>query len=165
MWDRTVKHFQLGRRVINMHPVPTIYPSYSHSDIDECSSENECHLDATCTNTKGSYNCTCKDGFEGDGKNCTGNHKELTQEELRERKLFLSWLSKLPRSIETQALYLYYYLPFSFFLQTLTNALLKTTVIWMPLVTTPKDLTTALVKMDLKATGEITARVRFILKA
>ena len=76
--------------MINMHLVPTIYPSYSHSDIDECSSENECHLDATCTNTKGSYNCTCKDGFEGDDKNCTGNHKELTQEELRERKLFLS---------------------------------------------------------------------------
>ena len=28
-------------------------------------------------------------------------------------------------------------------------------------VTTPKDLTTALVKEDLKATGELTARVRF----
>ena len=50
-----------------------IYPSYSHSDIDECSSANECHLDTTCTNTNGSYNCTCKDGFKGDGKNCTGN--------------------------------------------------------------------------------------------
>ena len=73
-----------------------IFPSYSHSDIDECSSTNECHLDATCANTKGSYHCTCKDGFEGDGKNCTGktvekhNHKELTQEELTERKIFLS---------------------------------------------------------------------------
>ena len=42
-------------------------------DIDECSLENDCHLDATCNNTKGSYNCTCKDGFEGDGRNnCTG---------------------------------------------------------------------------------------------
>ncbi|XP_074606242.1 uromodulin-like isoform X3 [Acropora palmata] len=41
------------------------------NDIDECSSTNECHLDATCANTKGSYHCTCKDGFEGDGKNCT----------------------------------------------------------------------------------------------
>ena len=45
---------------------------HSHSDIDECSSANECHQNATCNNTKGSYNCTCKDGFEGDGKNCTG---------------------------------------------------------------------------------------------
>ncbi|XP_044169431.1 uromodulin-like isoform X3 [Acropora millepora] len=41
------------------------------NDIDECSSANECHQNATCNNTKGSYNCTCKDGFEGDGKNCT----------------------------------------------------------------------------------------------
>ena len=41
-------------------------------DIDECSSANECHQNSTCHNTKGSYNCTCKDGFEGDGKNCTG---------------------------------------------------------------------------------------------
>ena len=54
---------------------------------------------------------------------------------------------------------------FHSFSRTLTNALLKTTVIWMPLVTTPKDLTTALVKMDLKAMGEINARVRFIFKA
>ena len=40
--------------------------------IDECSIENDCHQNALCNNTKGSYNCTCKDGFEGDGKNCTG---------------------------------------------------------------------------------------------
>ncbi|XP_015751579.1 PREDICTED: uncharacterized protein LOC107331498 isoform X2 [Acropora digitifera] len=41
-------------------------------DIDECSSAaNECHQNASCQNTEGSYNCTCKDGFEGDGKNCT----------------------------------------------------------------------------------------------
>ena len=45
-------------------------------------------------------------------------------------------------------------------LQTLTNALLKTSVTGMLSVTTPKDLTAAIVKMDLKATGK-TARVRF----
>ena len=43
-------------------------------------------------------------------------------------------------------------------LQTLTNAPLKTSVTRMLHVTTPKDLTAALVKMDLKATGE-TAQV------
>ena len=42
----------------------------------------------------------------------------------------------------------------SFMLQTLTNAPLKTSVTRILHVTTPKDLTTALVKMDLKATGE-----------
>ena len=46
--------------------------------------------------------------------------------------------------------------------QTLTNALLTTSVTGMLHVTIPKDLTTALVKMDLKAT-EKTAWVRFCL--
>ncbi|XP_068736657.1 uncharacterized protein [Montipora capricornis] len=41
------------------------------NDIDECSSENECHVNATCTNTIGSYNCTCKKGYVGDGRNCS----------------------------------------------------------------------------------------------
>ncbi|XP_068736926.1 uncharacterized protein [Montipora capricornis] len=42
-----------------------------HEDINECSSENECHVNATCANSKGSYNCTCKEGYEGDGRNCS----------------------------------------------------------------------------------------------
>jgi hypothetical protein len=42
-------------------------------DINECDlSSRKCHSDANCTNTKGSYNCTCKDGFFGDGYNCEG---------------------------------------------------------------------------------------------
>ena len=45
---------------------------YLVSDIDECSSENECHVNATCTNTIGSYNCMCKKGYKGDGRNCSG---------------------------------------------------------------------------------------------
>ena len=44
--------------------------------------------------------------------------------------------------------------PLFFLLQTLTNALLQTIVTSMLHVTTPKDLTTASVRMDLKATGD-----------
>ena len=45
---------------------------YSFSDIDECqASENECDRNADCSNTEGSYQCRCKDGFKGDGFNCT----------------------------------------------------------------------------------------------
>ncbi|XP_068679247.1 epidermal growth factor-like protein 6 [Montipora foliosa] len=40
------------------------------NDIDECSSENECHVNATCMNTMGSYTCTCNSGYQGDGRNC-----------------------------------------------------------------------------------------------
>ena len=30
-------------------------------------------------NTKGSFNCTCNNGFAGDGHNCTGKHDFLDQ--------------------------------------------------------------------------------------
>ena len=42
------------------------------SDIDDCSGDHECHANALCTDTGGSYICECKVGFEGDGRNCTG---------------------------------------------------------------------------------------------
>ena len=42
------------------------------SDIDECYAENDCSANALCDNLHGSYNCTCKEGYYGDGKNCTG---------------------------------------------------------------------------------------------
>ncbi|XP_028408888.1 fibrillin-2-like [Dendronephthya gigantea] len=38
-------------------------------DIDECSTVN-CHSDAFCTTTHGSYRCKCKDGFTGNGTFC-----------------------------------------------------------------------------------------------
>ena len=52
------------------------------SDVDECfpgqiSDEylhlaHNCHADANCTNTKGSFYCTCLNGYSGDGVLCTG---------------------------------------------------------------------------------------------
>ena len=43
-------------------------------DINECKEGlHGCHTNAICNNTKGSYNCTCKPGFIGDGRNsCKG---------------------------------------------------------------------------------------------
>ena len=34
---------------------------------------SRCDEKANCTNTDGSYNCSCNHGYEGDGFNCTGN--------------------------------------------------------------------------------------------
>ena len=53
------------------------------SDIDECANgQHRCDVNAVCNNTQGSYNCTCKDGFHGDGINCTGNYLHNAVEEL-----------------------------------------------------------------------------------
>ena len=46
---------------------------YITVDIDECESGmHNCHLDATCVDTPGNFTCTCNDGYNGDGMNCSG---------------------------------------------------------------------------------------------
>ncbi|XP_068677075.1 uncharacterized protein [Montipora foliosa] len=40
-------------------------------DVDECTASSPvCHVNATCSNTLGTYWCTCKPGYAGDGKTC-----------------------------------------------------------------------------------------------
>ncbi|XP_022786878.1 platelet-derived growth factor receptor alpha-like isoform X2 [Stylophora pistillata] len=38
---------------------------------NECLEPDICHANATCANTAGSYQCTCKLSYTGDGKSCT----------------------------------------------------------------------------------------------
>ncbi|KAJ8038780.1 Mucin-like protein [Holothuria leucospilota] len=40
------------------------------SYVDECGGENDCHQNATCGDTQGSYTCFCNEGFTGDGFYC-----------------------------------------------------------------------------------------------
>ncbi|CAH3168554.1 unnamed protein product [Porites lobata] len=48
-------------------------------DIDECSASSPvCDVNANCSNTRGSYICTCKAGYNGDGKICRGFAEGLT---------------------------------------------------------------------------------------
>ena len=49
-----------------------IYFNY-HSDADEClNNSHNCSENATCTNTEGSFNCSCRPGYIGNGYNCSG---------------------------------------------------------------------------------------------
>jgi len=42
-------------------------------DVNECSTNNGgCSLNANCANTIGSFTCTCKDGYSGNGFTCSG---------------------------------------------------------------------------------------------
>jgi hypothetical protein len=43
----------------------------SCTEIDECAAGlHDCHEKATCTNTAGSFQCTCQDGYAGNGREC-----------------------------------------------------------------------------------------------
>ena len=44
------------------------------TDIDECASDdlNNCDDNASCSNTEGSFSCTCNIGFTGNGVTCDG---------------------------------------------------------------------------------------------
>ena len=47
------------------------------TDIDECSNSNinNCSENANCTDTIGSYECTCSEGYGGSGIFCDGIYK------------------------------------------------------------------------------------------
>ena len=55
---------------------------YYYVDINECNS-NPCHTNnAMCTDTSGSYTCTCNAGFLGNGVICTSTSKLIVDDRL-----------------------------------------------------------------------------------
>ena len=54
------------------------------TDTDECEiNPRKCHEEAACNNTRGSFVCTCRPGFIGDGHNCTGKVNSLKSLQIR----------------------------------------------------------------------------------
>ena len=47
-------------------------------NFDECISDlNDCDVNAVCQNTAGSYTCTFKTGYTGNGRTCDGKKGNL----------------------------------------------------------------------------------------
>ena len=62
--------------LIDIYTIFSLFLDNFTTDIDECEGTlGKCHSEAACNNTHGSYVCTCKPGYIGDGLNCTGNHQ------------------------------------------------------------------------------------------
>ncbi|XP_022797648.1 uncharacterized protein LOC111335915 isoform X2 [Stylophora pistillata] len=62
-------------------------------DIDECSHINGCSKHAQCKNTAGSYNCSCKGGYLGDGYTCKKPEFYINSSILSHNEEYLSHLS------------------------------------------------------------------------
>lgn len=64
--------------------------------IDECiTNYHSCHFNAICQDTVGSYVCSCKAGYTGDGRSCFGTYHILlsssVKKELKKALKLLIW--------------------------------------------------------------------------
>ena len=68
----------------------------SDLDLDECAQNlDNCHPDATCTDTNDSFKCTCNSGFTGDGVFCYGGlsgYSDASRLHQREMRLVYYWV-------------------------------------------------------------------------
>ena len=49
----------------------SFYYALLYTDINECvEGSHDCDVNANCTNTNGSFSCSCNPGYTGDGTNC-----------------------------------------------------------------------------------------------
>lgn len=99
-------------------------------EINECTTNaHNCDLQATCTNTQGSFECFCNQGFTGNGISCSGYNKFFKDDFLK--YFFLTCLTLL-----TKCYNLKFLSKLLLYTQILTNALpgLTTVIPSWPLV-------------------------------
>ena len=64
---------EVNRSIYQCQPIFQTFSCISLSDINECARRlDTCSDFAVCTNTLGSFECTCFPGYRGDGQVCTG---------------------------------------------------------------------------------------------
>ena len=69
----TTSHIYIYILILSRNIFLTNFSVIDTTDIDECTLfDSPCHSNATCNNTVGSFQCTCNNGFSGNGIICTG---------------------------------------------------------------------------------------------
>ena len=125
-------------------------------DINECLEHTQpCDINADCNNLNGTYNCSCKSGYQGDGFNCTGELRLdlLIWYEFYQWKIHFKRLCILVKGLiksdnlwsENWQVYLIIFKTSTSVRWTWANAMK------MQIAQTLMDLTTALAIMDMKA--------------
>ena len=87
-------------RLSMKHPISI---SFVLLDIDECLiTSHACDVTANCTNTDGSYNCTCKEGYTGDGESCRGIITALDLANTKKSVAMANMIAMLIPTVRTQ---------------------------------------------------------------
>ena len=72
------KHIDINNYVVNLslNFISKLLIFLPPADINECLTDDDnCDVNADCTNTPGSFECMCRTGFEGSGIFCGGMQK------------------------------------------------------------------------------------------
>lgn len=64
----------IGLLYFKFSTLPLLIINFHLSDIDECTNAtlNNCNINGKCHNFDGGFNCSCNNGFTGNGVTCTG---------------------------------------------------------------------------------------------
>ena len=66
-------HENFTSEIFYWQKYPDLQYCFPLLDVNECLSErHECDVNADCVNTEGGYNCSCREGFMGNGTHCSG---------------------------------------------------------------------------------------------
>ena len=66
------------------------FPHYA--DVNECDTgDNNCDENANCADNEGSFTCSCKDGYHGNGTTCCKNYIAKLASSYRHAVVFVTF--------------------------------------------------------------------------